>query len=180
MTRSLIVKIHVYLAAFLAPILFMVAISGGLYLVGIKGGVDSTPVEIPAGMGLDPKSTSLDADMRSLLDDLNIDHNFEYVKVSGNTLFTRPTSRVHYQFNTGSGAMTASRNEPSIQKRLIELHKGHGPLWFKDFQKFLAAGLLFILLSGLWLGLISPGLRNVTLVTSGAGLVIFVLLGFVI
>ena len=37
MDRALLVTIHMYLAAFFAPFVFLVAISGGLYLAGVKG-----------------------------------------------------------------------------------------------------------------------------------------------
>ncbi len=59
---------------------------------------------------------------------------------------------------------------PDLQKRLIELHKGHGPLWFKDFREILVVGVLFIVFSGLRLGLSSAALRTDTIATSGVGL----------
>ena len=37
MSRTLLVTIHMTLAAFFAPFVFLVAISGGLYLIGVKG-----------------------------------------------------------------------------------------------------------------------------------------------
>ena len=43
--RNFWISLHLYAAAFLAPLLLFVAISGGLYLVGIKGTVTSTPVD---------------------------------------------------------------------------------------------------------------------------------------
>ena len=58
----------------------------------------------------------------------------------------------------------------------MELHMGHGPGLFKNFQKMFALGLLLIILSGLWLGLSSSGLRRRTLVISSAGAAVFLLL----
>ncbi len=66
-------------------------------------------------------------------------------------------------------------NEPSLQKRMIELHMGHGP-WptaYKSYQKAFAAGMLFIILTGLWLGLSSVRLRFSTAVISGVGVLLF-------
>ena len=37
MSRAFLVTVHMYLSAFFAPFILMVAISGGLYLAGIKG-----------------------------------------------------------------------------------------------------------------------------------------------
>ena len=64
-------------------------------------------------------------------------------------------------------------NEPSLQKRMIELHMGHGPTAYKAYQQVFAAGMLFIILTGLWLGLSSARLRFSTAVISGAGVILF-------
>jgi hypothetical protein len=59
---------------------------------------------------------------------------------------------------------------------MMELHMGHGPTSFKTFQKFFAVGMLFIILSGLWLGLSSARLRRNTGMAAGTGLAVFLLL----
>ena len=176
MQRSLLIKLHLYVAAFLAPAFLFVAISGGLYLIGIKGSVEKTEVKLPPLATLDPSSSTLHEDVQNLLAESGLSHDFEYVKVKGNTLVTRPTSREYYQFDIKADGLVASYNEPSLQKSLIELHKGHGPGVFKTFQKMLSVGLLFVVLSGFWLGVSSLGLRRNTLVVTGLGTVLFALL----
>jgi hypothetical protein len=74
--------------------------------------------------------------------------------------------------------LVVSFNEPSIQSKLIELHKGHGPEIFKTFQKLIAVGLLFVVLSGFWLGVSSPSLRLNTLVITSAGVITLSFLAF--
>ena len=69
-----------------------------------------------------------------------------------------------------------TRYTPSLQKRMMELHMGHGPSAYRQFQKLFAAGMLFVMLSGLWLGLSSDRLRRTTLITSGGGLLLFIVL----
>ena len=76
--------------------------------------------------------------------------------------------------------MQVTRNEPDLQKRLIELHKGHGPTAFKTLQKVMAAGLLVVVSTGFWLGLSAVGLRAHMAITSAAGLLLFIVLAFVI
>ncbi len=180
MNRRFWINIHLYLAALFAPMLLLVAISGGLYLIGIKGSVAKSPATLPATASLDLASASLEADVRTLLSNAGIEHQFEYLKVAGSTLYTRPTSRVHYEFRVGADAVSATENTPDLQKTLIELHKGHGPSIFKTFQKLLALGLLIIVLSGTWLGLTASGLRTTTLGLSGVGLVLFIAFGFML
>lgn len=176
--RSLWIKIHLYLAAFFLVPVLMMATSGGLYLLGIKGTVEKTPVVPITPYKIDPASETLAADIRSLLDANDIEHSFEYIKTSGNTLITRPTSRTNYEFDLSKTSI--ARVEPDLVKTLVELHKGHGPLLFKDLQKLMALGLLIILLSGFWLGLSSPALRMPTLATTVLGTAVFAILAFVI
>ena len=176
MTRSFWIKAHLIAAAFFTPALILIAISGGLYLLGIKGEVTQTPVSISAGTKLNFESSDLQMDVSKLLDELNIEHDFEYLKVSGNTVTTRPTSRIFYTFSRTREGVEIAHNRPSLQKVLVELHKGHGPMMFKDFQKAMAFGLLFILLSGTWLGLSSQGLRSTTVAAAGSGLALMLAL----
>ncbi len=180
MNRRFWINTHLYIASLFAPMLLLVAISGGLYLIGIKGSVTKSGVTLPATAHLDSGSASLEADVRALLAGAGIAHEFDYLKVAGSTLYTRPTSKVHYEFQLGESGVTATQNTPDLQKTLIELHKGHGPTIFKTFQKFLAVGLLIVVLSGLWLGLTASGLRGTTLGLSGIGLVLFFVFGFVL
>lgn len=177
--RALWIKIHLYIAAFFSPMLLMMAASGGLYLLGIKGTVEKTPVEVMIMQPIDIKAETLKQDVDGLLQANGVVHVFEYVKVSGKTLITRPTSEPYYEINIGeSPAITYV--EPDLVKQLVELHKGHGPGIFKNLQKIMAAGLLIVLLSGLWLGLSSQPLMRQTVGISGAGLVVFVLAGFIL
>ena len=67
---------------------------------------------------------------------------------------------------------------PDLQKRLIELHKGHGPLAFKWLQRITAIGLIFAILAGLWLALSERELWRHGAIATGAGLVVAVVLGF--
>jgi len=175
--RSLWIKIHLYVAAFFLPMLLAMAASGGLYLLGIKGSVESTPVSLSVTKIISADSKTLESDVRELLNANGIDHNFEYVKVSGGTLITRPTSSDYYQIRTRDDALEVTLNRPDVIKTLGELHKGHGPLFFKDLQKLMAVGLLIVLLSGFWLGASSRALRVPTLLTSIAGLLVFLVLG---
>jgi len=175
-SRSLWIKAHLLAAAFFSPALIIMAISGGLYLIGTKGSVQQTPVQATPDMTLDVTSPQLEQDVRNLLSGIDADFEFEYLKISGNTLTTRPTSRDYYTINAGTDALTITHNTPDLVKHLVELHKGHGPLLYKDFQKVMAIALLFVLLSGAWLGLSAAGLRSMTAVTMFSGLAVTLLL----
>ena len=44
LTRKQLLTLHMYVAAFFAPAVFLVAISGGLYLAGVKGSVEQDTI----------------------------------------------------------------------------------------------------------------------------------------
>ncbi|MFT7619014.1 MAG: hypothetical protein ACI97A_002662 [Planctomycetota bacterium] len=177
MDRKLLIRIHLYLAAFFAPAVLLVAISGGLYLAGVKGNVKQETIYSSSEAKIDNKSTTLQADVSALLASAGVEsYSFEYVKVSGATLYTRPTSSAHYRIKSNADGVEVILARPSLQSRMIELHKGHGPSSFKTFQKAFAIGLIFIMVSGLWMGIAAARLRRSTLLTVAAGAVIFALL----
>ena len=54
--RSLWFNLHLSAAVFMAPTLLLVAISGGLYLIGVKGKVINIAIEVPGGRTIDQES----------------------------------------------------------------------------------------------------------------------------
>lgn len=177
--RHLWATLHLCVAVFLAPVVVLMAVSGGLYLLGIKGHITEVPVALAPDAELDIDLPDLEAAVRQFLVDAGIEHRFEYLKREDGMLTTRPTSRVHYVVHVGEDGVRLTRNEPSLQKRLIELHKGHGPTAFKTLQKLVAAGLLVVVGTGFSLGLSAAGLRGRMAAIGVAGLLVFVIFAFV-
>jgi len=96
MARALLIKLHLYFSAFFAAAIVLVASSGGLYLIGIKGSVEQTMVG-----SLDSRESLLadpsHAAVASALAELGVpDFDFDYVKQKGSRLMTRPTTRPFY------------------------------------------------------------------------------------
>ena len=173
MARALLIKLHLYCSAFFAAAIVLVAVSGGLYLIGIKGTIEQMPVGTLATgqqLLLNPSEAKVQAALASLGVS---DFEFEYVKQKGSQLITRPTTRPFYTLDISGEEAVVQYNEPSLQKRMIELHMGHGPTAYKTYQQVFAAGVLFIILTGLWLGLSSARLRFSTAMISGAGVILF-------
>ena len=173
MARALLIKLHLYCSAFFAAAIVLVAVSGGLYLIGIKGTIEQTPVGTLATgqqLLLEPSEAKVQAALASLGVS---DFEFEYVKQKGSQLITRPTTRPFYTLDISGEDAVVRYNEPSLQKRMIELHMGHGPTAYKTYQQVFAAGMLFIILTGLWLGLSSARLRFSTAMISGTGVILF-------
>jgi len=178
--RKYLVLAHLYFAGFLAPAFLMVAISGGLYLLGNKGSFKTESVSLPAAAFLDFESPTLETEVRALFEANNIDEDFEYIKNRGTVLQTRPTSRTHIELKQTTGGLTATRKTPNFQAKIMELHKGHGPKLFKIYQKLVALGLIGVVFGGIFVGLLAAGYRRKTIVVSVLGILAFIVLAFVI
>ena len=178
MSRKLLVDIHLYLATFLAPIILMMAISGGLYLFGYKGTTEKEVIYSgPASFQID--SQNLDSEVAAFLTANGQNSDFEYLRMGGNSFVTRPTSRDYFSFVFKGDQLEVTSEKPDLIKTVVELHKGHGPGWFKTFQKFTAFGLTFILVSGLWIALMTPPMRKLAVSLTSAGFVVWLALIFV-
>ncbi len=178
MSRKLVVTIHLSLAAFFSPILIIIAISGGLYLIGEKGDIEKEVVFQGSLTEFNFSDDDMSGQVRQFIEKNNISHQFEYVKGGKTFAFTRPTSKQHLLFEASDNQLVVSKRTPNFIASIIELHKGHGPTLFKTYQKLTAVGLLLILVSGLFLGLTSPTYRKMTIAISGIGLMTSLLLIF--
>ena len=176
--RQKLVLLHLYFASILVPFILLVALTGSLDLIGIDAKVTSTPITLPAAATLDFKSLNIESDIRALLKEANVDIKFEYIRGRGNTAITRPTSRRFVQFQNSSEGLTASLENPNLQYRLFELHKGHGPVWFKRYQIFAGICLILVVFGGVTVGLLAKAYRKKTLISMLAGALLFIVLGF--
>ncbi|WP_371375207.1 PepSY-associated TM helix domain-containing protein [Thalassotalea aquiviva] len=170
MNRKLFASIHLYLATFLTPIFLLISFSGGLYLFGYKGETEKVPV-YQGIVSFKPTSSDLERHVRTFLADRGLTNEFEYLKISGNTIYTRPMSKDYFVFNFNGEHLEVVQEKPDWIKTIVELHKGHGPSWFKTLQKFTAIALVFIVFSGLMMALLSPRMRPTAIKFGLAGVV---------
>lgn len=178
--RKYLVLAHLWLAGLMAPAFALHAISGGLYLMDIKGDAATERVSLPAGSALDFKSATLEADVRALLKEANLKHDFEYIRNRGTVIQLRPTSKTYLEFRQTPQGLSATRVKPESVRSMMELHKGHGPQIFKSYQKLVALLLLAVVLGGILVGLLAKAYRRQTAIAVVMGVVVFILAGFVI
>lgn len=179
-TRNFLVLCHLFLAALIAPLFILVAITGFNYLTDNKGETVETALTIPAGTQLDPDAPTIEEDVRAVLAANDLATDFEYLRMREGSITTRPTSRDFVSFEEKGGVWSATLNEPDLQYAMMELHKGHGPEKFKIYQIIAAVALFLIVIGGLVVGLMAPAYRRKTLGSMVVGLAAFVLLAFVI
>jgi len=175
--RRLLILGHLFIAAFMAPAFGLVAITGGLHMIGGGEKVDTQTLTLPADAVLDFKSPSLDDDRRAILKQADIDVKFGYVKARGaNKIQTRPTSRTYVEVSQTPNGLAATINRPNFQKAMMEVHKGHGPKILRSYHKLVALLLCLVIFSGVLVGIFAKVYRRKTLATLIIGSVIYIAL----
>lgn len=179
MSRKTMMTIHLYLAAFFAPILLIMAISGGLYLLDIKGSMDKGDTIILEGATITASGDKV-AQVKTLLESAGLDSDFEYLKERGAMMQTRPTSRDYYEIKAKGNRVEITPVSPDLVAAMMELHKGHGPGLFRLLEQIMALGLILTLLTGLIVGLQSPLFKIRTVGFTAAGIFVFVIFAAVL
>jgi len=156
------------------------AVSGGLFLLGVKGWVDDKVVYRGAASEIDKKAKDVNAEVTRFLESKGIEHDFESVRKSRRSFMTMPTSSQYFVIKWEGEELKVVENNPNIVRRLIELHQGNGPKFFNWFLILMSGGIVLALASGVLLGLTSVKMRNPTILVSVGGTLLFLILGFVI
>jgi hypothetical protein len=168
-TRQFMIQIHLVIASVFLPLLLMMPLTGALYLWGFKGEqtkeeafriTDRPPVE----------KLAQEEFFRAKFKEQNIDYDFEYVRAAAKEYIFRPATQIHYIANVDGDELIFSRINPNLLKRMMELHKGHGPILMRWFESLFGVALIMVTLSGLWLAFTVPKYRRLTFISFGIGL----------
>lgn len=174
MNRKQILNVHLYLALFFLPFLLLMPISGGSYLLGIKG--ERETIEAFRVDQKIPKEEKIrDEWLKNQFSNNNIDYKWESVKVNGDTLTLRPSSRDYYVVFPDGENTVFNKISPSFMARLMELHFGHGPAWFRIMEQAFALALILITISGVWMMVMVKAYRTKILIPFSIGLIITLL-----
>lgn len=182
MSRLLLTKIHLWLAALLFPAMLLFLITGGLYTWGITGKTENTESKVSI-------AAPLNADDEAALRQIAV---AELAKAG----LSEPSGKARVR-KTGSGftfEWTGSQRditveptddptlakvtikEASLHRMMVQLHKAKGGTLFKIYATVLAAALFLLVATGLLIGLKSPPFRRSTMIGSASGLAIFIAL----
>ncbi len=167
-TRSLFLFSHLAIGCYFLPLMLIMPLSGALHIWGVAEDQEKTEafrVEaiVPA--------TDQESFFREQFKKQSIDFDFEYIKSSKSDFIFRPTSRTHYVATQEGSQLIFTKVTPNLNRRLMELHKGHGPQLMRRLEMIFGIALIFVALSGVWLAVSSKGYRKVTLISFSVGLV---------
>jgi len=158
--RATLRNLHLYTAAFLVPFIFLMALSGGLEILGVKGTISRQLIHKINTDKLNFNSPTITQDVIDLFKELAIDARITRLRRRNRSLYTRPSYAGYYGLKIRDGYIKIYQYTPDIVRRLMTLHKGGGPAIYQFYQKLMVFGLLLILSIGLWLGLTSVKTRK--------------------
>jgi len=168
MKRLTLIKLHLYFSGVALIFMTLMALSGSMHLLL---GDETERVEKIKSLTLE---TPLNKDelttlFASELKKVNPSYQYDYIKGSDLTQTSRPTSRTYYSIKLEQGLLIIRKHTPSLLKRLMEFHKGHGPRISRPILGTLGLIVVLALMSGFWLGWTAPNLRKITLITMLSG-----------
>lgn len=175
MNRPTLITLHLGLASVFLPLLLLIPLSGGLYLLDYDGKVAKTEAFQIGDALPDGNSDNIEDFFRRQFKAQNIDFDFEFIRVSGDNYTFRPSSRAHYMATKSAGGFTVYKMEPDFFRRLIEIHKGHGPRVIQWLQIAFALSVILVSISGIYLAVTVPAYRKILITGFVAGLAV---LGF--
>lgn len=167
-TRKKIIYVHLILTAFFLPFLLLMPTTGALYIWGFQG--DQTKQEVFRITEPVPEDAKAQEDFfRRHLEQQGFKADFEYIRSNKTDFTLRPTSRDHFVASRDGEELVVYQMKPTLLRRLIELHKGHGPTFMRTFQSIFGVFLVMITFTGLWLAVTVPAYRKPTLLAFAGG-----------
>ena len=186
MKRNLFIKIHLILAATILPVVLMFVITGALYTAEYKPSSHDETFDVQLEVPLTQDITAL----KSVVHDALLERDIE--DPDGKAKLKRDKKRGGKKFvwkgdnHTVSmwshaddrSLVTIEVSTPSWYKRLMWLHKAKASDAFDIFSIVAAIILVFVLVTGVIIGLQVKLFRSLTLYSIGAGSLLFLSMMF--
>lgn len=178
--RATLIKVHMLLAAFIFPVALMFLVTGGLYTWGIKGSYNSEVYAIALETPLLADQDELQAlvERELALRSVAAPSGSAKIKKSGTSFqleWTGSGRDVVLEPTAESLSAKLTIKETTWYRNLVQLHKAKGGQLFKFYAAGLAISLFAILLTGFTMALQIPKYRNLALMVSLAGVLMFFL-----
>lgn len=180
MSRLLLTKIHLWLAALLFPAILMFLATGALYTWGISGKTVDSTREVALSAPLDPKNEAALRDLalaQLAAAGLDAPTGKARVRKSGTGYvyeWTGARRDVTVEPTAEPLVAKVTIKEATLHRIMVQLHKAKAGAPFKVYATILAVALFLLVLTGLIIGLQTPLLRRATIWGGGAGLLVFV------
>lgn len=185
MSRVLLTKLHLIVAALMFPAMLMFLVTGALYTWGSKGDWEEEIVQVDLKSPLKEDQMALKQIALPELAKRDIPMPSGAASVSGegtslSLQWTGARSEVSVNATQDPLVAEVSLKQATFHRWLVQLHKAKGSTAFKIYATILAAALFLLVASGVVMGLLAKPLRRMTIASSLIGTGLFlgaVLLG---
>ncbi|MBB1273532.1 PepSY domain-containing protein [Psychromonas sp. SR45-3] len=179
--RSLLIKAHTLLAAFILPVAIMFFVTGALYTWGIKGGTEKTTQELHIKAPIQGELTELVALAKNELQKQGVglpSGNAKIKKIGSSFQLEWSGSTVNVVLAPTFQPLvvTLTIENASWYRQLVQLHKAKGGIPFKVYATAFAIALLLLIISGFLMALQMPKLRQLTLISALLSIALFVVM----
>ncbi len=179
MTRTLLTKLHLILAAFMFPAVLMFLVTGALYTWGNKGAwyEESATIALEQPLTEQSEGAITNLAVQELVSrDLPMPSGKLSVTEGEGASLTWNGARAEIELAASSDPMVAEATirEASFHRWLVQLHKAKGSTAFKVYATILAIVLFLLVASGIIMGLQVRSLRRITIGSSLAGALAFI------
>lgn len=185
MNRYKIIQFHSLLAGFLLPIALVVVIGGALYTMDVKGKVAKTEIDWPLA-----KPFKADLDWLTVQATQALAQKGLQLPDDEPTLKKKKNGKYVARWNTLSYSVTISGrkhdhaalvtvHQRNLLTQLMRIHRAEAGTAFELVTTTLALGLMFILISGIYLAWAIPKLRkplSISIVTGVVSMVVALLI----
>lgn len=183
LNRSVLMKAHGALAAFILPVAIMFFVTGAFYTWGIKGSYETTVHELKLQKNIREDLPALTTLVTKELKKQNIDAPSGQAKIKkiGNAFmleWTGSNRDVILEPTEKPLIVKLKIKDTNWYRQFVQLHKAKGGIAFKVYAAVFASALLLILVTGFIMAWQTPKLRKLTLFSASLGVVTF--LGMVI
>ena len=179
--RSVLMKVHALLAAFILPVAIMFFVTGALYTWGVKGGYDTTVHELVLEKPLQEKLSELVglAEEELMKRNLPLPTGQAGIKKIGSSFKLQWTgSNTDVILETTSKPLIAQLKikQTSWYRQFVQLHKAKGGTPFKVYAAFFAIVLLLLLVTGFIMAWQVKKIHKMVLLSTAMGIMVFVVI----
>lgn len=174
MKRIRLIQFHLGLAAFFTPFMLLMPLSGVLHLADVGESQSKTAAFTITDVLPEDKAAHEEFFLEQFKKQ-SLDFSFEYIRYGGKDFTFRPSSRVHYMASQTDAGLEVYKLVPNLGRRIMEIHKGHGPQFMRWVQGGFGVAMILVTLSGIWLAVTIPAYRRIMLGSVGAGALLILL-----
>jgi hypothetical protein len=177
-SRKALIILHTVLASFFLPMGILYAVTGGLYGVGIKGGYRVADHNLTLDHPLDRDLPKLLTLTQRELASRNIDPptGSAGIKTGGTSYFLEWTgSRLDVELHPTDDPLQAKLRIKATDphRRFVQLHKAKGGDAFRFFAFVWMIGMVLLFITGGIMALAAKPYRQLAIISTALGLVVF-------